>query len=114
MTKLWMIPLLLVVGIGYAGCERSKEPGTKSESVGAKTESKMSDSDLEKAVRAKIESDPQLKQANINVDANADKKEVTLSGTVPSQDMRAKAIELAKAAEPGVTINDKIDVKPAA
>ena len=114
MTKLWMISLLLVLGVGYAGCERSKEPATKSESAGTKTESKMSDSDLEKAVRAKIESDPQLKQANLNVDANADKKEVTLSGTVPSQDMRAKAIELAKAAEPGVTINDKIDVKPAA
>jgi osmotically-inducible protein OsmY len=114
MSKLWMVSLLLVLTVGYLGCDRGKEPGTKSESAGAKTESKMSDSDLEKAVRAKIESDPQLKQANINVDANADKKEVTLSGTVPSQDMRAKAVELARAAQPGVTVNDKIDVKPAA
>jgi osmotically-inducible protein OsmY len=114
MNRLWIVSLLLVLGLVYVGCERGKEPGTKTESAGTKTESKMSDSDLEKAVRAKIESDPQLKQANINVDANADRKEVTLSGTVPSQDMRAKAVELAKGAQPGVTVNDKIDVKPAA
>jgi hypothetical protein len=114
MNRLWIVSLLLVLGLVYVGCDRGKEPGTKTESAGTQTESKMSDSDLEKAVRAKIESDPQLKQANINVDANADRKEVTLSGTVPSQDMRAKAVELAKGAQPGVTVNDKIDVKPAA
>jgi osmotically-inducible protein OsmY len=107
MNKSLMIALLLVLTVGYVGCDRGREPGTK-------TESKMSDSDLEKAIRAKIESDPQLKQANISVDADADKKEVTLSGSVPSQDMREKAVELAKAAQPGVTVNDKIDVKPAA
>ncbi|HET8563532.1 MAG TPA: BON domain-containing protein, partial [Candidatus Binatia bacterium] len=69
---------------------------------------------LKKAVEAKIKSDEQLKSAKIDVDANADKNEVTLSGTVPSQDLRAKAVDLAKSAHSGITVNDKIDVKPAA
>jgi osmotically-inducible protein OsmY len=74
----------------------------------------MSDSDLEKAVRAKLESDTALKEAKLDVDANADKNEVTLSGTVRSQEVRDKAVELAKSAQAGITVNDKIDVKPAA
>jgi osmotically-inducible protein OsmY len=103
----WIVLLLVVVSAGYVGCDRGKEPATK-------TESKMSDSDLEKAVRTKLEGDTQLKTANLSVDANADKNEVTLSGTVRSQDVREKAIELAKTVQPGLTVNDKIDVKPAA
>jgi len=74
----------------------------------------MSDSALENTIKAKLQSDDKLRTANINVNANADKKEVTLTGTVPSQDMRARAVELAKSAQPDVTVNDKIDVKPAA
>jgi osmotically-inducible protein OsmY len=74
----------------------------------------MSDSDLEKAVRTKLESDTALKEVKLDVDANADKNEVTLSGTVRSQEIRDKAVELAKTAHSGLTVNDKIDVKPAA
>ena len=73
----------------------------------------MSDGDLEKAIRAKLESDVQLKDAKLDVDADVDKNEVTLSGTVQSQDMRAKAVDLAKSAQAGITVNDKIDVRPA-
>ena len=50
----------------------------------------------------------------MDVDANADKNEVTISGTVRSQDARTKAIELTQNVQPGLTINAKIDVKPAA
>jgi osmotically-inducible protein OsmY len=39
---------------------------------------------------------------------------VTLSGTVRSQEVRNKAVDLAKSAHSGLTVNDKIDVKPAA
>ena len=74
----------------------------------------MSDSDLEKAVRAKLENDPQLKEAHLSVNADAERNEITLSGTVRSRAAREKAIELAKSAKPGVAVNDKIDVKPAA
>ena len=40
----------------------------------------MSDSDLENAVRAKFEDDPQLKAAKLDVDADADKNEITIAG----------------------------------
>jgi osmotically-inducible protein OsmY len=58
--------------------------------------------------------DEQLRVANLDVDADADKKEVTISGTVPSQDLRNRAVDLAKNAQPELSVNDKIEVKRAA
>jgi hypothetical protein len=66
---------------------------------------------LEKAVKAKFDSDEQLKTANISIDADVTKNQVTLSGTVDSEAIRSKAVELAKSAQVGVVINDKINVK---
>jgi BON domain len=40
---------------------------------------------------------------------DAERNEVTLSGTVRSRAAWEKAIELAKSAKPGVLVNDKID-----
>ena len=74
----------------------------------------MRDSDLENAVRAKLENDPQLKSADLRVNGDAVRNEVTLSGTVRTHAARKKTIELAKSTKPGVAVNDKIDVKPAA
>jgi osmotically-inducible protein OsmY len=74
----------------------------------------MRDSDLENAVRAKLENDSQLKSADLSVNADAVRNEVTLSGTVRTHAARKKAIELAKSTKPRVAVNDKIDVKPAA
>jgi len=70
--------------------------------------------ELQKAVRAKLESDAQLKEADISVIAIGERNEITLSGTVRSGAAREKAIELAKSATPGVLVNDKIDIKPGA
>lgn len=112
-----LTPLLLGLNLILGGCDdRSRQPASQATPSPSATPSasKMSDSDLEKAVRAKLESDAQLKDAKLDVDANADKNEVTISGTVRSQDMRTKAVELAKSAQSGITVNDKIDVKPAA
>ena len=72
----------------------------------------MSGSELEQAVKAKLQSDEQLRNASIDVSADAEKNAVTLSGTVASEDARSKAVELAKSAHSGVTVNDKIEVKP--
>jgi osmotically-inducible protein OsmY len=113
----WLIPLLFGLNVILAGCdERSRQPANQATPSPSTTPSaaKISDSDLEKAVRAKLESDVALKEAKLDVDANADKNEVTISGTVRSQDIRNKAVELAKSAHSGLIINDKIDVKPAA
>jgi hypothetical protein len=113
---------------GFAACDRTDDarrsdaPGRLADEKSAgstapagspskRTETKMSNSDLEEAVKAKLSMEEQLRAANLDVDANADKNEVTISGTVQSQQQRNTAIQLAKSA--GVTVNDKIDVKPA-
>ena len=49
----------------------------------------LSDSDLEKAIRAKLESDDALKQAKLSVSADAKDNKATISGTVVSQEMRS-------------------------
>ena len=67
---------------------------------------------LEKAVRARFDSDERVKAANLKVNADVTKNEVTLSGTVDSEALRARAVELAKSAHVGVIVNDKITVKP--
>ena len=122
-TLVWLVLLLIGLNLVVAGCdERDRRPAQTGPTTAAPTTppastpsaAKMSDSDLEKAVRAKLESDTALKEAKLDVDANADKNEVTLSGTVRSQEVRDKAVELAKSAQAGITVNDKIDVKPAA
>ena len=112
---LWF-PLVFGLTIILMGCE---EPGRQPVAERAPSPStalnkSMSDSDLEKAVRAKLENDAQLKEANVSVNADAERNEITLSGTVRSRAAREKAVELAKSAKPGVAVNDKIDVKPAA
>jgi len=72
----------------------------------------QSNSDLEQAIQSKLSSDPQLQAAGISVSASADKNEATLSGTVPAEAERQRAVELAKSASPGLTVTDKIEVKP--
>lgn len=59
-----------------------------------------------------LDRDEQLRTANLSVNADVTKNEVTLSGTVESEAMRAKAVELAKTAHVGVIVNDKLIVKP--
>ena len=116
MKKLsWLLSLLLGLSLLFTGCDRGGQSGKQtSQTPGATTStSTMSDSDLEKAVRTQLNNDEQIKNANLSVKANAERNEVTLSGTVGSQPAREKAVELAKNAKPGVLVNDKIDVKPA-
>ena len=114
---IWLIPLLFGLNIVFTGCdERGRQPGTKttpSQSTSRNT-TRLSDSDLQKVVRAKLETDTQLKEADISVIAIGERNEITLSGTVRSHAARDKAIELAKSATPGVLVNDQIEVKPGA
>jgi osmotically-inducible protein OsmY len=111
-----LIPLLFGLYVLFAGCDRAGQSGkhtNRSPSTALST-SQLSDSDLEQAVWAKLESDPQLESADLGVNADAARNEVTLSGTVRTRSEREKAIALAKSAKPGVAVNDKIDVKPGA
>jgi osmotically-inducible protein OsmY len=74
---------------------------------------KMTDSELEDKIKAKFDSDPQLKAADLSVSADADKNEVTISGVVGIESLRTKAVDLAKEVNPRLILTDKIDVKPA-
>jgi osmotically-inducible protein OsmY len=117
MKRFIWLALLIGLNLVSAGCDkRARQPGTgrtPSPSTAPST-SKLSDSDLENAARAKLESDAQLKEADLSVIADAARNEITLSGTVRTHAAREKAIELVKSAKPGVAVNDKIDVKPGA
>lgn len=127
-TKLKLTIAGLVLGVGLSACGRDRAdrvadttttpppPSATAPTVPPPggTGTVMSNSELENAVKAKFQSDDQLRAANLSVNADVDKKEVTISGTLPSQDLRNRAVDLAKNAQPGVTVNDKIDVKPAA
>ena len=115
----WLIPLLFSLNVIFACDDRARQPGigngnSKSIHKLERMNVAMRDSDLENAVRAKLESVPQLKSADLSVNADAVRNEVTLSGTVRTHAARKKAIELAKSAKPGVAVNDKIDVNPGA
>jgi osmotically-inducible protein OsmY len=112
---LWLTPIILSSTLILPGCDKGqRDRELTSESAPGTAAMKRSDSDLENAIRAKLESDDAIKQANLSVSADVDDNKATLSGTVVSQDLRNKAIDLAKSAQPGLTIEDKIDVKPAA
>ena len=111
MVKLILTSLLVAaVCLALGGCSTNETNVSNSSSGGLKAN--MSDSDLENNIKAKINSDAQLKAVNIDVDADVETNQVTLSGTVDSQSLRMKAVDLAKSAHAGLIITDKIDVKP--
>jgi osmotically-inducible protein OsmY len=72
----------------------------------------MTNSELEQAIHSRLDADPQLKAANLDVDANVKDNTVKLSGTVPTEDLRNQAVQTVKAVRPALEITDKIDVKP--
>jgi osmotically-inducible protein OsmY len=69
---------------------------------------------LEQAVRAKLDEDPEIKAAKLTVSADVTRNHITLAGTLASEELRERAVELAKSAHAGVIVNDKIQVKRAA
>ena len=72
----------------------------------------MTDSELQQSIQSRLNSDPDLKAATLDVDANAKDNKVKLSGTVPTEALRNEAVEMAKAVRPTLEITDKIEVKP--
>src|SRR6185295_8551069 len=72
----------------------------------------VTNDEIERAVKAKLASDPQVSVRKIDVDGDADKNQVTLKGDVPTETLRMRVVELAKASRTGLVVVDKIDVKP--
>ena len=94
---------VLAVVMGLAACN-SKPPEPQA--------ARMTNDELDRSVTAKINSDPALVVYKLDVHADADKSAVTISGTVPTESLRMKAVDAAKAVGMGLIITDKIDVKP--
>ena len=110
MKQLMFACLLVCFSFQIIGCTKGRETATQA----AREPGRMSNSDLQKKIETQLNSDPQLRDANLSVSADADSNRVTLSGTVASEALRNRAVELARKAQPGVMIDDKIDVKPGA
>jgi osmotically-inducible protein OsmY len=91
------------------GCTKGPESTTEA----AREPERLTDSQLGDTVENRFKADTELAGADLTVDADAEHNSVTLSGTVATEALRTRAVETARAAHPGLTIEDKIDVKPA-
>jgi len=96
--------LIFISAMAFVACDSGIDRDTG--------QTAMTDSQLKDAIKSKIDSDAQLSAAGLSISADADRNEATLSGTVESQDMRTKAVQLAKSANSGLVVTDKIDVEP--
>lgn len=67
--------------------------------------------ELEDSIRASLTRDAQLRSAPISVSADVTRNQATLSGTVASESLRRKAVELAKSAQAGVIVLENLRVK---
>lgn len=101
-------------GAALAACRGSHERSTATRRPLGIGNTTTANSELEQAVKEKLDSDAQLRAADLAVSADVTTNRVTLSGTVPTEALRAKAIELAKGAHAGILVSDRIIVKPGA
>src|SRR5215813_3206685 len=99
--------IVLAFGLILTACA----PTELSENT-SKSKTKMTNSELENKIKAKFDSDAQLKAADLSVNADADKNEASISGTVETQALRTKAVSMAKESSSGLILIDRIVVKP--
>ena len=115
--KLIGILFSLTITLGLSACGSSDEqtamPKAKKPPVGA-GDPKKANAELEEAVRARLDSDEQIKAAHLTVSADVTRNQITLTGVLASEDLRRKAVELARSAQAGVVVSDKIRVTPKA
>lgn len=108
-----LVAVLFVLTIAALACGKSGDPENQAPATMAgTTDTVRSNADLETAVKAKFKTDEQLRSADLGVSADAATNEITLSGSVESEALRSKAVDLARSVDSGVIINDQIDVKP--
>ncbi len=72
----------------------------------------LTDSDLKTAIKANIDSDAELRAANLMVDADSAQNRASISGTVSSEELRTRAIDLAHGAGQNIILDTRIDVRP--
>ena len=86
--KRLLLSTLLVSSLVTYGCNKGTESTTQ-----AAREPRLTDSDLKAKVETQLKSDPQLN--DLSISADADRNLVTLSGTVPNENLRTRAVEMA-------------------
>ena len=104
--------VMFLLAIPAVACNRSGDSDNKAPTLSETTAMVRSNADLESAVKAKFKTDEQLRSAELGVSANSTNNEITLSGSVESEALRSKAVDLAKSVDSGLTVNDQIEVKP--
>ena len=100
---------LTILGISafLSGCSTAGSP----QATGSSTpQPQMTNAALEEKIKTNLNADAKIKTANLDVTANADRNEATLSGTVESESMKTKAVESARSAQPGLSVNSNIKV----
>jgi osmotically-inducible protein OsmY len=108
-----LLALLFVLTVAALACGRSGDGDNRvPANMTGTTNTVRSNADLETAVKAKFKTDEQLRSADLGVSADAANNEITLSGSVESEALRSKAVDLARSVHSGVIVNDQIDVKP--
>jgi hyperosmotically inducible periplasmic protein len=101
--------LSLAGGLVLSACTTGN---TSSDTRATATPAKVSNSDLEARIKTALNANEQLRLADLGVEADADKGQATLKGTVETEALRTEAVQLAKNAYSGLVVTDKIDVKP--
>ena len=111
-TQQPLVALIFLFAVTAVACDRSGDSANRSPASSSATVPVRSNADLESAVKAKFKADEQLRSADLGVSADSANNQVTVSGSVESQALRSKAVELARSVDTGVTVNDQIEVKP--
>jgi osmotically-inducible protein OsmY len=111
MRQALMVPVFLFA-IAAVACDRPGDSGSTGPALSGTTAAVRSKADLENAVKAKFKTDEQLRSADLGVSADSTNHEITLSGSVESEALRSKAVDLTRSVDSGLTVNDQIEVKP--
>ena len=105
-TGLCVLPVL-GISASLIGCGPAGSPQTTANSA---PQAQISNAALEEKIKTNLNTDEQLRAANLDVKANVDRNEVTLSGTVESESVKTRAVESAKSAQAGLNVTSKIAV----
>jgi hyperosmotically inducible protein len=107
-----MKSLLVLVLVGCmslaVGCSGERDNTTE---AARETGAMMTDSELKDKIQKRINADPEMKTADLSIDADSSRNAVMLAGTVESARLRSKAVELARSAHPGLNVENRIEVR---
>ena len=105
---LWALTLL-GISASLSGCSQAgSAPATSNSTAPAQ----ISNPALEEKITTNFNTDEQLRASDLEVKANVDRNEVTVSGTVESEVVKTRAVESARGAHAGLIVISEIEVDP--